>query len=82
MLLNSSNAGFFDNLKQSFACLGSQLSCAFQPVLASGQTLGTQLLAQAAQTGSTLAGQALSDYPRFLHLLEKNNSIEVMRDIT
>ncbi|KAL3847251.1 hypothetical protein ACJMK2_018172 [Sinanodonta woodiana] len=60
MLLSSSNAGFFDTLKQSFAALGQQLSSAFQPVLESGKTLGTQLLAHAAQTGSTLAGQALT----------------------
>ncbi|KAL3847252.1 hypothetical protein ACJMK2_018173 [Sinanodonta woodiana] len=60
MLLSSSHAGFFDTLKQSLASFGQQLSAAFQPVLESGKTLGTQLLAHAAQTGSTLAGQALS----------------------
>ncbi|PSE80453.1 hypothetical protein C7G70_19200, partial [Acinetobacter baumannii] len=60
MLLSCSNAGFFDSLKQSFVSLGQQLSAAFQPVLESGKTLGTQLLAHAANTSATLAGQALS----------------------
>ncbi|PSD62789.1 hypothetical protein C7G80_19280 [Acinetobacter nosocomialis] len=49
MLLSCSNAGFFDSLKQSFVSLGQQLSAAFQPVLESGKTLGTQLLAHAAK---------------------------------
>ncbi|KAK3603699.1 hypothetical protein CHS0354_023304 [Potamilus streckersoni] len=60
MLLSCSNAGFFDSLKQSFAAFGQSLSAAFQPVLDMGKTLGSQLLANATQTGSTLAGQALS----------------------